>query len=367
MLMSLTTLAACDEPTPEDPREDPPKEEPTVEPPPDEVIVGVEFDWDTHERRAPGSDNWAITWAADDLQYTVWGDGGGFGGTNDVGRVSLGVATVAGGWQDYEGSNVYGGVGDGADSEIDGKSRGILALGDTLYMWVTPESGPAGFRGMRLYRSGDRGRSWIRSDWWFHEEGFSYGTFLQAGRDHAQARDEYVYSYVTERQDTTDLTLQAPGLLSLLRAPADRLAEREAWQFFVGLDAESEPVWSPRPEDRTPVYSATDGVGWASGAVYVRGLDRYLITTEHGESSASNLHLLEGAEPWGPWRTVLREEGWGSDHVERSIFHWFFAPAWFSDDGLEFTLVFSGRDENDSWNTIRGRFTLGPDPGDGGG
>ena len=39
---------------------------------------------------APGSDNWATTWADDDNQYTVWGDGGGFGGTGQVGRVLYG-------------------------------------------------------------------------------------------------------------------------------------------------------------------------------------------------------------------------------------------------------------------------------------
>lgn len=56
------------------------------------VIEKVAFDVATHERRAPGSDNWAITWADDDHQYAVWGDGGGFGGTNSDGRVSLGIA-----------------------------------------------------------------------------------------------------------------------------------------------------------------------------------------------------------------------------------------------------------------------------------
>jgi hypothetical protein len=37
-----------------------------------------------------------------------------------------------------------------------------------------------------------------------------------------------------------------------------------------------------------------------------------------------------------------------------SIFH--FAPKWWSDSGLEFTLVFNPGD--DAWNTVRGRFVL---------
>ncbi|HJX09709.1 MAG TPA: hypothetical protein VJ733_04335 [Candidatus Binatia bacterium] len=35
---------------------------------------------------APYSDNWCITWADNDHQYTSWGDGGGFGGDQKDGR-----------------------------------------------------------------------------------------------------------------------------------------------------------------------------------------------------------------------------------------------------------------------------------------
>ncbi len=42
-----------------------------------QTIERVEFDFSTHDCRAPGSDNWPITWADDDHQYTAWGDGAG--------------------------------------------------------------------------------------------------------------------------------------------------------------------------------------------------------------------------------------------------------------------------------------------------
>ena len=58
--------------------------------PKSQVISDISLDWSTYERRAPGSDNWPITWADDNNQYTSWGDGGGFGGSNTEGRVSLG-------------------------------------------------------------------------------------------------------------------------------------------------------------------------------------------------------------------------------------------------------------------------------------
>ena len=76
---------------------------------PGPVIAKMTFDWSTHRRAAQGSDNWQLTWAADGHQYGAWGDGGGFGGTNSDGRVSLGVARIEGPWDAFTGVNVRGG------------------------------------------------------------------------------------------------------------------------------------------------------------------------------------------------------------------------------------------------------------------
>jgi hypothetical protein len=38
---------------------------------PSSVITGIAFEWHTHKRRAPGNDNWPITWSADGPQYTA--------------------------------------------------------------------------------------------------------------------------------------------------------------------------------------------------------------------------------------------------------------------------------------------------------
>src|SRR5215217_3548353 len=72
------------------------------------VISGIEFFAYTHKRRAPGSDNWPITWSADDHQYTAWGDGGGFAGTDVQGRVSLGFGRVEGPAATYRARDVWG-------------------------------------------------------------------------------------------------------------------------------------------------------------------------------------------------------------------------------------------------------------------
>ena len=85
--------------------------------PPSQYITGIQFDLATIRNQTPGnskradySDNWAITWSDDDHQYTVWGDGGGFGGDNTKGRVSMGVARIEGTQEDYRAFNLNGGV-----------------------------------------------------------------------------------------------------------------------------------------------------------------------------------------------------------------------------------------------------------------
>ncbi len=67
--------------------------------PKSEYIKDIKFDWSTHRREASGSDNWQCTWADDDNIYCAFGDGGGFGGSNDLGRVSLGYSRIEGNYE----------------------------------------------------------------------------------------------------------------------------------------------------------------------------------------------------------------------------------------------------------------------------
>jgi hypothetical protein len=99
-------------------------------------------------------------------------------------------------------------------------------------------------------------------------------------------------------------------------------------------------------------------VGWNVSVSYNPGLKRYLLTTEHTETHAGKLGIFDAPEPWGPWTTVAYEETWGAPHVEVSTFYWNFPSKWLSSDGSRFTLVFTGKNTNDSWNTVAGRFVL---------
>lgn len=69
-------------------------------------ITGISWDMGTLRTLAPYSDNWCITWADNDHQYTSWGDGGGFGGGQSDGRVSMGIGRVEGSKDSYRCYNV---------------------------------------------------------------------------------------------------------------------------------------------------------------------------------------------------------------------------------------------------------------------
>jgi hypothetical protein len=336
--------------------------------PPSPVIARVEFDFDTHQRHAPGSDNWPLTWADDGHLYTAWGDGGGFGGTNSQSRVTLGVARVEGDATNYKGINVWGGAPPGRPAQFGGKSYGILSVGGVLYLWVAPQPNPH-LAYCQIAVSRDHGASWRLIDWTFRfEDELTIPTFLNFGRDYAGARDGYVYSYyikpawgpakATKRSDST-FDVHRPGAVFLSRVPKDRILEREAYEFFAGRDGQNAARWSADLGEKRSVFAdAGNGVGWNLSVSYNAGLRRYILCTQHTAIAEGNLGIFDAPEPWGPWTTVAFESGWGTEEIGRTSWLWHFPTKWLSATGTEFTMVFTGKFANDSWNTVRGRFVL---------
>jgi len=341
---------------------------PTVPYPPSDCIKGVSFDWSTHRRAAPGSDNWPVTWADDGHQYAAWGDGGGFGGTNSQGRVSLGVARIEGPWDDHQGYNVWGGHEAEHPATLEGKSYGIVCIDGVLTVWVgmfTPRNDP--FKEVRLATSCDHGATWTLADWSFtRQDGVMMPTICQFGRNYAGARDAYVYHYLIRYQseegpdDYPDkvpwLVVQRPGRIDLARVPHRDALNRTAWEFFERLDEDGQAVWTKDLSRRRPVFRDDNGVGWCISVSYNAGLKRYLMCTEHSETHRGKLGIFDAPEPWGPWTTVAYFENWGEQHVPLNTFYWNFSNKWLSPDGTGFSLIFTGRQENDSWNVLRGVF-----------
>ena len=332
------------------------------------AIARVEFDFATHRRLAPGSDNWPSTWADDDHLYSAWGDGGGFGGTNSQGRVLLGVARITGGPNDYVGKNIWGGHQSEKPAQFGGKSYGILSVAGVLYMWVAPQPNPH-LDHSQIASSRDHGASWQLADWKFpFENQLTVPTFLNFGRDYAGARDDYVYSYYIhpawgpgKATKTTAHTFDVhqPGRIHLSRVPKSAILERGRYEFFAGTGHNGAPIWAADLAKKKPVFEDPNGVGWNLSVSYNAGLRRYFLCTEHTETHAGKLGIFDAPEPWGPWTTVAYEEAWGKGTIEVSTFYWNFPTKWLSADGTRFTLIFTGKNTNDSWNTVAGRFVRG--------
>jgi hypothetical protein len=332
--------------------------------PPSRVAGGIKLDWTTHKRAAQGSDNFQLTWAEDDHLYGAWGDGGGFGGTNSDGRVSLGFARVEGPWDSFRGVNVWGGKDALHPATFAGKSWGTIAIDQDLYMWVVPKSLLADMQSeARLHHSSDSGATWRPASWAFtRADGLTIPTICQFGRGNSGARDRYVYHYFIAPQETREYRVQKPGAIHLLRSPKNRLMDADAYEVYAGSSG-NRPLWSKDRTKRRAVFEdEANGTGWVCSVSYNRQLERYILMTDHTESPRGNLGIYEAPEPWGPWSTIAffqHSDGraFGSGYVEPNTFFWSLPTKW--QDGREFAMVFTGAGrgkDNDSFNVVKGAF-----------
>ena len=170
--------------------------------PPSGVIQGITWHWDTHATAAPGSDLWPVTWGADGNLYAAWGDGGGFGGTNSDGRVSMGFARIEGPPGSYVGVNVNGGKNSEHPASFPrkGKTGGMIAVRGTLYAWLNLQDGTWPGVNQSLAWSTDRGATWTRAPWVFPKGAgnFKPARFLNSTRGHRGVPERltgFVYFY----------------------------------------------------------------------------------------------------------------------------------------------------------------------------
>jgi CubicO group peptidase (beta-lactamase class C family) len=287
-------------------------------------------------RKAKGSDNWPLTWADDDHQYTAYGDGWGFEPFVPK-KLGLGFARLDGGPTDFEGINIPSPTGeqfgDGAKSK---KASGILCVEGVLYLW-TRNAGNA-----QLAWSKDHGKTWQWADWKF-TSGFGCPTFLNFGKNYAGARDEWVYVYSPDAQTA----YQPADRMVLARVPKGRIVESTAYEFFKGLDNERRPLWSNEVADRGAVF-VHKGRCYRSGITFNAGLKRYLwvqiIPRTEGNKADTRfeggLAIYDAPEPWGPWTTVYFTEKWDVGPGDTASF----PTRWMSADGKTLYLVFSGDD-----------------------
>jgi len=297
------------------------------------IITGI--GWapaETIIRRASGSDNWPITWADDDNQYTAYGDGWGFEPKTKK-KLSLGIAKIVGGPVNFRGVNISTKSGERVGQGAKGaKASGMLCIDGVLYMLVRNAGNS------QLAWSADHGKTWTWCDWKFTIS-FGCPTFLNFGKNYAGARDEFIYIYSPDSESA----YKTADRMVMVRVRKEKIREQGAYEFFKGLDNKRKPVWSKDIRERGAVF-LNPGKCYRSGISYNAGLKRYLwCQTIYGEDDMrfkGGLGIYDGPQPWGPWTTVYYTEQWDVGPGETSCF----PTKWMSDDGRTCYLLFSGDD-----------------------
>jgi CubicO group peptidase (beta-lactamase class C family) len=309
---------------------------------PSEHIKGVVWaPLSTVIRRAPGSDNWPLTWGDDDALYTAYGDGNGFEPFVPE-KLSLGFARINGGPDNFTAVNLPSATGDfRGDGRAGRKASGLLMVDGVLYLLAR------NLDNAQLGWSRDQGATWTWADWKFTTS-FGCPTFLNFGKNYNGARDRYVYIYSPD----SDSAYEPADCMVLARVPKDRLTDRAAYEFFAGLDSRGSPEWSPDISRRSAVF-VNPGACFRGGASYDEGLRRYvwcqvLPHSRHpqGPRFQGGFGIYEAPTPWGPWKTMFFTTDWDTGPGESSSF----PTKWMSADGLTLHLVFSG---NDSFSVRR--------------
>jgi CubicO group peptidase (beta-lactamase class C family) len=300
-------------------------------PPPSPVIKDVRWaPADTIIRLAKGSDNWPMTWADDDALYTAYGDGWGFDPRRPE-KLSLGFAKVLGHPPEITASNIPSPTGEQkGDGPKGKKASGILSVDGVLYLW-TRNAGNA-----QLAWSANRGKTWSWADWKLTTS-FGCPTFLNFGKDYAQARDDFVYVYSPD----ADAAYDPADCMVLARVAKARIKDREAYEFLRKLD-DGRPVWTKDVKERGAVL-ADAGRCYRSAITYDIGLKRYLwcVTRPAKDRKGTyGLAIYDAPEPWGPWTTAYVADPWDMDAGESCGF----PSKWISADGKTLHLVFAGGD-----------------------
>ena len=359
---------------------------------PSRVIRSIEFNWNGYTE-PNGSDLWPVTWGRDGKVYAFFGDGGGFGGDNDRGRASFGIASLPGTAPSDPGApsavvpparrNIYGGFEAEHRSTLSGKMGSIVAVGRDFYgrggIWNAAELGSAPARWSsperaQIVYSRGNAYSWHAADWAFcsEEDGdrvagerFCPGAFVNFGRGNAGAPDGRVYivgvslatwlGWIKPPQ-----TEESAAETFLARVKKRSVLYASAYEYFAGLDARREPIWESDPARMRPIFtdrapSQPDCHGVCPSlrttfveVVYDRAIRRYIAVAQGqfvGQTS-----FYDAPQPWGPWTVLAYNNvdpasgsgGWANLGTQGGYslgVH--VVNAWTSSDGLTLWMIYS--------------------------
>jgi CubicO group peptidase (beta-lactamase class C family) len=292
-------------------------------------------------RQARDSDNWPVTWADDDYLYAAYGDGTGFPPKVPA-KLSLGLARIEGNPDNAVGVNLRSPTGEQprGDGKLGKKASGLLMVDGVLYMWVR-NAGNA-----QLAWSRDHAHTWTWANWTFTTS-FGCPSFVNFGKNYAGSRDDYVYTMSPDSESA----YQPADRMVLARVPRDRVATRDAYEFFHRLDSHGIPVWTADLDARGAVFN-NPGRCYRTHVSYNAALKRYLLCQTGVDAGVqAGFGIYDAPEPWGPWTTVERTDTWDVALGESCSF----PTKWMSADGKTLYLVFSG---DDSFSLRKGTLRL---------
>lgn len=219
-----------------------------------DVLTGITFHQDTLQRHADGSDIWSCTWADDGNLYAAWGDGGGFGGTDKVGRASLGVAMISGVPPQWKGTNIWGGLNPVSTQPPTVGKATVIAAAGAIYLFDSEQDV---WNRCQLWKSVDHGRTWVERGWIFPESHkvFAFPGLVQFGEDNRLSHDGYVYGFSdNDRQRIHD------NRLYLFRVKTERIEDPAAYEYFSGTEqAPGGPAGSKTSRPSSPTRRESVG------------------------------------------------------------------------------------------------------------
>ncbi len=360
---------------------------------PSRAIKSIEFNW--HGYTEPnGSDIWPVTWGRDGKVYTFFGDGGGFGGDNDRGRTSFGIASMAGTAPsdlDAAGAivpparrNIYGGFEAEHPSTVSGKAGSIIAVGRDFYgrggIWNAAElaANPAPWSSperVQIVYSRGNAYSWAAPTGCSARRRTGVGSMTgrafvldrsstSAAVTPARRTGVFISPVFRSRPGSDGFsrrTSKSPAAETFLaRVNKRSVLDASAYEYFAGLDSRGGPIWDRDParmrpifSDRAPSRPGCRGVcpsmrSTLGDMVYDRAIRRYIGVAQGrfvGQTS-----FYDAPQPWGPWTVIAYYNvdrasgsgGWanlGSQGGESLGVH--IVNAWTSSDGLTLWMTYS--------------------------
>jgi len=291
-------------------------------------------------------DTYPMTWADDGEICTSAGDP--LWGESTSG---LDVERFVGGPTDYKiqkVSHMNDYLGWGGDGP---KPSGMISVGGVLYLafqnMLRLRKPPFSLHSQhgsdaQVVYSANKGAHWVPafgniSSPMFPGHKFGGPSFINFGRDNANARDSFVYAISSDQWDNG-------SNLRLGRVPADSIIRKEAWEWVCSFSPSREPAWSHDLQESIPVLCLHRWLGLPE-MVYLAGIRRYLLLTWHlhkdfSPDDGTDLIILEAPEPWGPFSLVHFEEYWQGREFNP------YCPRlplkWIDADGVSGWLQFSG-------------------------